>query len=200
MSDRSATQLNNDHAPMTTDSGSQATPYDYGAGQVHPTAALDPGLVYDAGEDDYLHFLCNYGYDASKIKLIAASLPSGFACAANASAALISDLNYPSIAVSGFGGKGGGGGSRTVTRAVTNVGAQEAATYTVAVSAPAGLDVKVTPTKLEFTKSVKRLSFQVSFSGGHDDDAAAKKGGAMTGSITWSDGKHLVRSPFVVTS
>ncbi|RCV10405.1 hypothetical protein SETIT_2G109700v2 [Setaria italica] len=189
-----ATQLNNDRAPMTTDSGSPATPYDYGAGQVHPTAALDPGLVYEAGEDDYLHFLCNYGYDAPKIKLIAASLPDGFACAANASAALISDLNYPSIAVSGLGGKGG---SRTVTRAVTNVGAQEAATYTVAVSAPAGLNVKVTPTKLEFTKSAKKLAFQVTFSGGHD--AAAKKG-AMSGSITWSDGKHLVRSPFVVTS
>ena len=31
-----------------------------------------------------------------------------------------------------------------------------------------------------------------------DDNAAAK--GALSGSITWSDGKHLVRSPFVVTS
>lgn len=191
-----ATQLDNTHAPMTTDAGSPATPYDYGAGQVHPTGALDPGLVFDAGEDDYLRFLCNYGYDASKIKLIAAALPGGFSCAANASTGLISDLNYPSIAVSEV-GKAAGGGGRTVTRAVTNVGAQEEATYTVAVSAPAGLDVKVTPSKLEFTKGVRTLAFQVSFSGGKD--ATAKKG-AMSGSITWSDGKHIVRSPFVVTS
>ncbi|OEL13525.1 CO(2)-response secreted protease [Dichanthelium oligosanthes] len=190
-----ATQLNNNHTPTTTDSGSPATPYDHGAGQVHPTGALDPGLVYEAGEDDYLHFLCNYGYNASTIKLIAASLPGGFSCAANASTSLISDLNYPSIAVSGL----GKAGSRTVTRAVTNVGAQEEATYTVAVSAPAGLDVNVTPRKLEFTKGVKRLAFQVSFSAGRNDDAAAKKG-ALSGSITWSDGKHMVRSPFVVTS
>lgn len=190
-----ATQLNNDRAPITTDSGSPATPYDYGAGHVHPTGALDPGLVFEAGEDDYLSFLCNYGYNASKIKLITSSLPAGFSCAANASSKdLISDLNYPSIAVSGLGGKAGG--SRTVTRAVTNVGAQEEATYTVAVSAPAGLDVKVTPSKLEFTRSVKKLTFQVSFSG--RSDAAAK--GGLSGSITWSDGKHTVRSPFVVTN
>nr|CAB3456364.1 unnamed protein product [Digitaria exilis] len=191
-----ATQLNNDHAPMTTDSGSPATPYDYGAGQVHPGGALDPGLVYDAGEEDYLQFLCNYGYNVSKIRLIAnATVPGGFTCAANATASLISDLNYPSIAVSGvLGGKAG----RTVTRAVTNVGAQAEATYTVAVSAPAGLDVKVTPSKLEFTGSVKTLAFKVTFS--HRSDAAAKKQGALWGSITWSDGKHLVRSPFVVTS
>jgi hypothetical protein len=170
---------------------------------VHPTGALDPGLVYDAGEDDYLRFLCNYGYNASTVRLIAGStLPGGFSCAANASKDLISDLNYPSIAVSGLLGNKG---SRTVTvtRAVTNVGAQEAATYTVAVTAPARLIVTVTPSKLEFTRSVKKMAFQVTFShsgndDNDDDDAAAK--GALSGSITWSDGKHFVRSPFVVTS
>ncbi|CAN6209924.1 unnamed protein product, partial [Urochloa humidicola] len=189
-----ATQLNNAGAPATTDDGSPATPYDHGAGQVHPAAALDPGLVYEAGEGDYLAFLCNYGYDAAKIKLVAgATLGGGFACAANATAALISDLNYPSIAVSGLGKAG-----RTVARAVTNVGAAEEVTYTAAVAAPTGLEVKVTPNKLVFTKSVRRLAFQVSFSVGKD--AAAKKGAAMFGSVTWSDGKHLVRSPFVVTS
>ncbi|XP_062188277.1 CO(2)-response secreted protease [Phragmites australis] len=185
-----ATQLNNDQAPMTTDSGSLATPYDYGAGQVHPTGALDPGLVYELGEDDYLQFLCNYGYNASKIKLIT-SLPGGFSCAVNASKDLISDLNYPSIAVAGL----GKAGSRTVTRAVTNVGVQEEATYTVTVSTPAGLDVKVTPSKLEFTKSVKKLAFELNFTG---TNTAAK--GTLSGSITWSDGKHVVRSPFVVAS
>ncbi|KAG8100087.1 hypothetical protein GUJ93_ZPchr0013g35496 [Zizania palustris] len=185
-----ATQLNNDKAPMTTDSGSQATPYDYGAGQVNPTGALDPGLVYELGEDDYLKFLCNYGYNVSQIKLIATSLPGDFSCAGNASKDLISDLNYPSIAVAGL----GKAGSRTVSRVVTNVGAQEEASYTVAVAAPAGLDVKVAPSELEFTKSVKKLAFQVTFSG---ENAAAK--GDLSGSITWSDGKHTVRSPFVVS-
>uniref|UniRef100_A0A0E0M2M9 Subtilisin-like protease n=1 Tax=Oryza punctata TaxID=4537 RepID=A0A0E0M2M9_ORYPU len=179
-------------APVTTDSGSLATPYDHGAGQVNPTAALDAGLVYELGDEDYLQFLCNYGYDASQIKLIAASLPGGFSCGAgNASNKdLISGLNYPSISVTGL----DKAGTRTVNRVVTNVGAQQEASYTVAVTAPAGLDVKVVPSKLEFTKSVKKLGFQVSFSG---KNAAAK--GDLSGSITWSDGKHTVRSPFVVT-
>ncbi|KAF0921561.1 hypothetical protein E2562_009762 [Oryza meyeriana var. granulata] len=186
-----ATQLNNDKAPMTTDSGSPATPYDYGAGQVNPTGALDAGLVYELGEDDYLQFLCNYGYGASQIKLIAASLPGGFTCAGNSSKDLISDLNYPSIAVTGL----GKASSRTVSRVVTNVGVQQEASYTVTVAAPAGLDVKVVPSKLQFTTSVKRLGFQVTFSG---KNASAK--GDLSGSITWSDGKHKVRSPFVVSS
>jgi hypothetical protein len=43
-----------------------------------------------------------------------------------------------------------------VTRTVSNVGALQEASYTVTVDAPAGLDVKVTPTKLQFTKSVKK--------------------------------------------
>ncbi|KAM3389529.1 hypothetical protein ACQJBY_011586 [Aegilops geniculata] len=185
-----ATQLNNDKAPMTTDAGTAATSFDYGAGQVNPTGALDPGLVYDLAADDYLSFLCNYGYGASQIKLIT-SPPAAFSCAGNASKDLISDLNYPSIAVTGL----GAGASRTVAREVTNVGAQEDATYTVAVSAPAGLDVKVVPSKLQFTGSVKKLAFQVTFSG---KNTAAKA--ALTGSITWSDGKHTVHSPFVVSS
>ncbi|CAM0958204.1 unnamed protein product [Alopecurus aequalis] len=185
-----ATQQNNDKALMTTDAGTVATPFDYGAGQVNPTGALDPGLVYDLAADDYLHFLCNYGYDASKIKLIT-SPPTGFSCAANASKDLISELNYPSIAVTGL----GAAASRTVNREVTNAGAQEDATYTVAVSAPADLDVKVVPSKLEFTSAVKKLAFQVTFS---RSSTAAK--GALTGSITWSDGKHTVRSPFAISN
>ncbi|KAM0917720.1 hypothetical protein ACQ4PT_009178 [Festuca glaucescens] len=185
-----ATQQNNDKAPMTTDSGTVATPFDYGAGQVNPTGALDPGLVYDLAADDYLHFLCNYGYGASQIKLIT-SPPASFSCAGNASKDLISDLNYPSIAVTGL----GAAASRTVTREVTNVGAQEDAAYTVAVSAPAGLDVKVVPSKLEFTNTVKKLTFQVTFS---SKNTAAK--GALTGSITWSDGKHTVHSPFAISN
>jgi hypothetical protein len=69
-----ATTLNNNHAPITTDYGSPATSYDYGAGQVHPTGVLDPGLVYEAGEDEYLHFLCNYSYNYN-----ASTIPAGSA-------------------------------------------------------------------------------------------------------------------------
>jgi hypothetical protein len=53
---------------------------------------------------------------------------------------------------------------------------QEAATYTVAVSTPAGLDVKVTARKLEFTRSVRKLAFQVTFSRSRYDGDGDGKG------------------------
>lgn len=40
-----------------------ASPFDYGAGHVNPNNAIDPGLVYDTTIDDYLNFLCAWGYE-----------------------------------------------------------------------------------------------------------------------------------------
>ena len=34
----------------------------YGTGHINPTRAINPGLVYDVGEIDYLNFLCGQGY------------------------------------------------------------------------------------------------------------------------------------------
>ncbi|KAM0942411.1 putative tripeptidyl-peptidase II [Dioscorea sansibarensis] len=89
--------MNNDKAQSTTGSGSATTPYDFGAGEVNPTTALQPG---DAGPQDYLLLLCNYGYDTVKIKHISATTLVGFKCPQNSSKDLISGRNYPSIAVS----------------------------------------------------------------------------------------------------
>ncbi|CAL9089721.1 unnamed protein product [Musa textilis] len=184
-----ATQVNNDKAPVTTESGSTATPYDIGAGEVSPTAALQPGLVFEAGPEDYFRFLCNYGYPPSKLRLIA-DVPEGYKCPENSSKALISDLNYPSIAISNFTGKE----SKIVNRIATNVGAEEDATYAVSVKCPPELDVQVVPNMLHFSKNTTTLSYQVIFSAAN---ASAGKGD-LFGSITWSDGIHRVRSPFAV--
>ncbi|RRT35838.1 hypothetical protein B296_00051075 [Ensete ventricosum] len=182
------TTVNNDKAPLTTESGSTATPYDVGAGEVSPTAALQPGLVYEAGPEDYFRFLCNYGYPPAKLRLIA-DTPEGFKCPENSSKDLISDLNYPSIAISNFTGKE----RKVVNRIATNVGAEEDATYAVSVKSPPELDVQVAPNKLHFSKNTTKLSYQVIFSA---TKASAK--GDLFGSITWSDGIHRVRSPFAV--
>lgn len=47
-------------ASLTTNKGAPltGTPFDYGAGEVNPSKMLDPGLTYDAGEADYLQYLC----------------------------------------------------------------------------------------------------------------------------------------------
>ncbi|KAK9136492.1 hypothetical protein Syun_015822 [Stephania yunnanensis] len=185
-----ATDSNTDRAPITTNSGSPATPHDYGAGEVNPSAALQPGLVYETDTNDYLQFLCNYGYKISTIKLIT-SVPTGFECPNNSSTDLISNLNYPSIAVSKFNGKE----SKKVSRTVTNVGSKEdRATYTVSIKSPSGLNVKVVPERLVFTENDKKLEYQVIFS---PSSSVTKD---MFGSITWSNGKYKVRTPFVVSS
>jgi hypothetical protein len=93
--------------------------FNAGSGHVNPTKSLDPGLVYDAGWDDYIaflqgqHLLEGEGIDAS-------------------------DLNQPSIAIGGLAGK------QTVTRKVTNV-ASTSSTYTAALTAPAGFTAVVEP-------------------------------------------------------
>lgn len=173
--------------PITTTTGSIATPYDFGAGEVI-SSPLQPGLIYETETVDYLHFLCNIGYKVDTIKQISSTVPSDFTCPSNASHHLISNMNYPSIAISKFKGK-----EIKVTRTVTNVEDDETS-YIVSVEAPNGLDVKVTPEKLEFSKDNKKLSYEVVFrsDGGLETDSF--------GAITWSNDKYRVRSPFVVRS
>ncbi|XP_021756587.1 CO(2)-response secreted protease-like [Chenopodium quinoa] len=184
----SAIQINNLKEPITTQTGENATPYDYGAGEVSPTGGIQPGLVYDIDPADYLQFLCYYGYDISAIKLIAAELPSGFACPKNSSKDMISNMNYPSIAIS----MNATTEPVTVKRTVTNVDTDEATTYTVTIDKPAGLEVNVSPNELKFTANAKKLNYEVTFS----PSSSAK--GDLFGAITWTNKKYKVRSPFVV--
>ncbi|GFP98239.1 co(2)-response secreted protease [Phtheirospermum japonicum] len=185
-----ATQTNNLHAPITTENGSRATPYDIGAGEISLFGPLCPGLVYETETTDYVQFLCNIGYNASVIKTIAPTVPSNFSCPVNSGLDLVSDMNYPSITVSGLKANG----SRTVTRTVTNVGEQYS-TYTAIVEAPAGIEVQVVPKRLQFTKNVKKLTFQVTFK-----QLTTTYREDMFGSITWWNSKNKVRSPFVVSN
>ncbi|KAJ3682458.1 hypothetical protein LUZ60_015031 [Juncus effusus] len=179
---------NNDNAPLTTNTGSAATPYDVGSGEVSPTSALQPGLIYDLTTQDLLLFLCNFGYNSSTISLITNDT-NGCKCPSNSSKDLISNLNYPSIAVANLKLNE----KRTVNRVVTNVGSQEETVYSVSVNSLKGVDVMVAPNKLKFSKGINKLGFQVVFS---VKDSSLK--GDLFGGINWSDGVHNVRSPFVV--
>ncbi|KAL0351729.1 UNVERIFIED_CONTAM: CO(2)-response secreted protease [Sesamum calycinum] len=184
-----AIQMNNLHAPITTNTGSRATAYDIGAGEISLSGPLQPGLVYETETIDYIQFLCNTGYDTSKIKSIAPDVPNNFSCSSNSNSDAISDMNYPSIAITNLKENE----SKTVNRTVTNVG-EEDLTYTAIVEAPASMHVQVVPNVLQFTKNVKKLSFQVTFKLG------TSSGDDLFGSITWSNEKYKVRSPFVVSA
>ncbi|XP_024538202.1 subtilisin-like protease SBT2.5 [Selaginella moellendorffii] len=125
---------NNGSKPSSSASSDleSATPFDYGHGAINPKAALDPGLVFDAGYGDYIKFLCAVpGVNATAIFNATrerCSQPAG----------LMSDLNLPSITISSLGGE------RRVPRTATSVGAKTEK-YRVVVTNPAGVAVSVKP-------------------------------------------------------
>ncbi|GFQ07516.1 co(2)-response secreted protease [Phtheirospermum japonicum] len=184
-----AINTNNLHDPITALTGSRATPFDIGAGEINLFGPMYPGLVYKTETTDYVQYLCNMGYNASVIKSISSTVPSNFDCPCNSSPDLISDMNYPSIAVSGLKVNG----RRAVKRTVTNVGQEEYAIYTATVKAPDGIQIQVVPNKLLFSKNVKKRSFRVTFK------LTKAFTEPLSGSITWSNGKYKVRSPFAIS-
>ncbi|KAI9078350.1 hypothetical protein K1719_039726 [Acacia pycnantha] len=154
----------------------------YGAGQIDPTKAINPGLVYDASEVDFVRFLCGQGYSTRSLQLVTGDNNT---CSVSAKA---SDLNYPSFAlpippsnltVSG-----------SFKRTVTYVGSEKS-TYKATVSGPPGLKIQVNPSVLSFTSSGEKQSFVVSVEG-------SLEASIVSASLVWSDGKILVRSPIVV--
>ncbi|MCB0032721.1 MAG: S8 family serine peptidase, partial [Anaerolineales bacterium] len=146
-------------------------PFAYGAGHVVPNSAADPGLVYDAGFNDWFGFLCGTGQLVSSSCASLGIDPS--------------DLNYPSISIGDL------AGVQTVTRKVTNVGA--AGVYNVSVDAPAGVNVTVSPTTLDLAAG-ESGTYEVTF----EVTNAATLNAYAFGELVWSDGVHDVQSPLVV--
>lgn len=167
--------------PMTNASHIKATPFSYGSGHVQPNRAMDPGLVYDLTTTDYLDLLCALGYTKSQVEKFS---ETPYTCPSK-NISLI-DFNYPSITVPNL------NGSITVTRTVKNVGSP--ATYTSHVFKPAGVSVRVQPTRLKFEKVGEEKIFKVSLK----LKKGRRGGDYVFGQLKWSDGKHNVRSPIVV--
>jgi hypothetical protein len=160
------------------DAETEADPFDMGAGHVVPNSATDPGLVYNAGPDDYLAFLCGA---TSIVSQAGCDRVAGLGYSFDAS-----DLNLASIGIGELAGQ------QTVTRTVTNVG--PAATYTSSVDAPDGIAVEVEPSSLTLDPG-ESASFEVTFT--TQPDASIDEW--TFGSLTWSDTTHDVRSPIAIT-
>ncbi|KAL6496408.1 hypothetical protein OROGR_029666 [Orobanche gracilis] len=110
----------------------QATPFDYGSGHVNPKAALDPGLIFDAGYQDYLGFLCKIpGINAPEIMKY-----TNTPC--NDTLDHPWNFNSPSIAVSHL------FRTRTVTRTVTNVASDEE-TYVITARMDPSIAIETGP-------------------------------------------------------
>jgi hypothetical protein len=171
----------NSGGPIQNASNFRATPFNYGAGHVRPSKAMDPGLVYDLGLKDYLNFLCALGYNKAQIAYFS---EEPYACHKHMN---LTNLNYPSITVPKL------SGSITVTRRLKNVGTP--GTYSARIQNPAGISVSVEPNSLKFKRIGEEKSFNVTIKA-NKSKAANKE--YVFGKLIWSDGKHYVRSPIVV--
>ncbi|KAF2323631.1 hypothetical protein GH714_036386 [Hevea brasiliensis] len=168
----------------------ESTPFVNGAGHVDPNRALDPGLVYDMDTSDYIAFLCTIGYDSKRIAVFVGETATLDVCERKLGSP--GNLNYPSFSVV-FEPK-----TDVVTykRVMKNVGSSVDAVYKVKVNAPANIEVKVSPSKLVFSAENQTLSYDVTFSSASLGWSSISS--QSFGSIEWSDGTHLVRSPIAV--
>ncbi|GMI72582.1 hypothetical protein like AT5G59100 [Hibiscus trionum] len=170
-------------SPMSSGMNSDAE-FAYGSGHLNPLKAINPGLIYDSDEVDYVNFLCRQGYGT---RLLEQVTRDDTTCP-EARNGTVPDLNYPSFSVFTS-------SSTTVShvfnRTVTNVGSPMAV-YRSNVSFPTGaLKIRVNPDVLSFTSVGEKLSFEVTVEGTTVESM-------VSGSLVWDDGEHRVRSPIVV--
>ncbi|XP_049415490.1 subtilisin-like protease SBT2.5 [Solanum stenotomum] len=125
-----------------------ATPFDFGAGLVNPSRAIDPGLIFKATFKHYVLFLCSVpGVDEMSVRRAV-----GVGCPSKKKA-WCSDLNTPSVTISNL------VGSRNVIRRVTNVAGVDE-TYQVIVQEPLGVSVSVRPRVFNIiAKASKHITF-----------------------------------------
>ncbi|CAN1229073.1 Subtilisin-like protease SBT2.6 [Linum grandiflorum] len=154
----------------------RATPFDYGSGHVNPRAALDPGLVFDAGYEDYLGFLCTTpGINAHEIRNFTKK-------PCNYSMGHPTNFNTPSITVSRL------VRTQTVTRTVTNV-ADEQETYVNTARMDPAIAIEVHPPAMTLKPGASRkLTVTVT--------VRSVTGGYSFGKVTMKGSRgHRVRIP-----
>ncbi|XP_008245822.1 PREDICTED: subtilisin-like protease SBT4.4 [Prunus mume] len=174
--------------PMN-DTSTSPGEFAYGSGHLNPVRAINPGLVYEASEEDYIKFLCMM-LDEEKIRLISGDKVT---CPTGSDKGSPKDLNYPSMAAN-------------VTsmklfminfhRRVKNVGLANS-NYKALISSNSKVDIKVVPEVLSFKSLNEEKNFTVTV-----DGRDMPEGSHVSASLCWYDGSHncIVRSPIVISS
>lgn len=161
----------------------------YGSGQVNPTKAISPGLVYDMDDISYIQFLCHEGYNGSLIGSLAGQGPincSKLLPAANGEDA----INYPTMQLALRSDREATVG--VFRRTVTNVGPAQSV-FNATVKAPAGVEIVVKPATLSFAKGSQRRSFKVVVKAKPVENVVI-----LSGLLTWRSSYHTVRSPIAI--
>ncbi|KAG0454443.1 hypothetical protein HPP92_025747 [Vanilla planifolia] len=179
-------------APMADqypDDGPSASNFAKGAGHVDPTKAAEPGLVYDAGVEDYVGYMCGgLGYTDEQVSAVVQSKVS----CSTVKRISAEQLNYPSISLTLAVGS-----EKVVWRTATNVG-EANSVYTVRYVEPGYVvGMEVSPRRLKFSKPGEKKSFSVRFSLKTGVASTARE--VVEGELVWVKGELTVRSPIVVT-
>ncbi|MEV5966914.1 S8 family serine peptidase [Kribbella sp. NPDC051952] len=168
-----ATDKDTSGKPIQNAAGSAANPFGYGAGEVRPRTAMDPGLVYDSSYADWAKFVCGSGQVPTTHELCAGGTIDA------------SDLNYPTIAIGDLAGK------QTVTRTVTNVG-KLPELYVPKVEGLAKIKVTVSP-RILITLPGRSTTYKVTF-----ENTGAPLEQYSFGKLTWKSGQHAVTSTLAI--
>ncbi|KAG6626541.1 hypothetical protein CIPAW_15G056100, partial [Carya illinoinensis] len=159
--------------PMSAGKNPEAE-FAYGAGNINPSTAPNPGLIYDIdAASDYIKFLCGQGYNTKSLQLLTGDNSS----CSDATNGTVNDLNYPAFALS----------TPPLTsinhvfnRIVTNVGSPTSR-YKAILNSPLGLTIKVTPSILSFTYLGQKLPYMLTIEGTTDKFM-------VSASLMWDDG------------
>ncbi|BBN14569.1 tRNA guanosine-2'-O-methyltransferase [Marchantia polymorpha subsp. ruderalis] len=165
-----------------------AGPLNYGAGNINPEAAADPGLIYESKFDDYKVFLCSNGYNKTERQWITGLFYDCALAGTNPS-----DLNQASVMIPNL----EEGAPQTVKRTVTNVG-KRMSNYKVSIVNPPGVKMTITPPSLSFHHTNQAKKFTIRFE--RVIAVPENEQQFVHGSFTWSDGVHKVSSPVVVAA
>jgi hypothetical protein len=172
---------------LKNDFKTPADPFDMGAGHVDPGGKWrdrgsinNPGLIYEAGFNEYLGFLCDEAPEvfANPAATCAALEAAGIPTEAH-------NLNYPSIGVAEV------AGTQTVIRTVTSV-ADRRVRFEAKVKAPNGYDITVNPRHLTLNPG-ESATFEVTIT-----NKNAPIGEWRFGSLTWKGSGYDVYSPIAV--
>ncbi|XWS28596.1 hypothetical protein CRYUN_Cryun25bG0084000 [Craigia yunnanensis] len=179
-------------ALMTTTSeikvGDEFAELAYGAGQLDPVRAVQPGLVYELFKIDYIRFLCNEGYNGSQLQLV---IDEDANCSSIPKFGGQDDLNYPSMLllqkdlVSCI--------STVFHRTVTNVGHANS-TYKAILKVPEFLNITVIPDTLVFNELNETKSLEIEVNG----PPLKSKSTVLSASLEWTESVHRVKIPIVI--
>ncbi|KAK2631904.1 hypothetical protein EUGRSUZ_L02292 [Eucalyptus grandis] len=183
-----ATTINMEGRPIVDETLHPADIFATGAGHINPSKAVDPGLVYDDGPQDYIPYLCGLISNESQIEVIVKKKVN---CSSIGS---IPDyqLNYPSITVSFHKPSVT---NVSVTRTVKNVGPAKSRYQSVVDPIKGPVSIGVYPRELVFTEANQTASYRVDFTREVDSKAPSPY---VQGAITWVSARHSVRTPVAV--